>query len=688
MVLATLMIIAVLIWYLTFGISTRAPAITIVPNLRAETTIEFLESGPARIHAEYVEDIPSALGFVHAVNHTWESLLMRRTALGRLAEWFGPSALPEDRLSRRLMLASAARALFGRLPEPERKLLTGYARGFNAGLRSSAIRASAPLVLMNVTPEEWEPWHSLAVERLWAWLGTNTQEDDPRPGEAQRNDSTISAMLQWKNSSSGAADRALRSRLHLFGFTENLAIALKENDRASMLFRYVTGDTGLPVFQAVSVSIGTSMYLEGLTVPGTLFMPAGRNSSGAWVTLLEADVSFQLLSRPTVVDVSYERIEDDRRQEEIVELVNTRAFEFVVDPQMIETRPPSFSLPDSSNVLVMSWTGFSHKSDIAQWTRVFNGGLPSFSLLSRDGLIWEAGAPGPTIVGSPETTYAAGTVTLITNSVHGADLVRRISRPGEVLRRGSRAIEWLSDDFSTAQDETIERVIESFADSVYDADGLIDSATEEALAYLHAWGGSYDGSSIAASLAEEIHSYSDRHPIDPPPGDSPPTDPRLDTEPPTNLLSNNSARAALRASIDTLSVLYGSDMRDWRWELVQNRKVFFPGDGFQAADPPRRVRQFLKEFRPVSVVGRGHPSALSWGPSERFSWRAASSVWNGAFSPALAGEFEFTHEAVSYSSFLGRFMSENRSAQSRHLHPVIPNGYTSRLRPALNIPDE
>lgn len=647
-----------------------------VAGLEEEVSVEFFKSGPVHISTSVASDIPTAMGFAHAVNHTWEVILMRQAALGRLAEWFGSSALPEDRLSRRLRLGADARMIYDRLPRSERELLVRYSEGMNAGLDLEEIQAAAALVLMEISPEKWEPWHALAVERLWMWLASDSQPEDVLPGKKPRSGERAKAEGLWTSSDFGAADRALRRRLHLFGFRNNLAAGVLDGDQFSLLGRYVTGDSGLPIFQSIAISVGEELYLEGLSVPGTLFFPAGRNGSGSWAALIQTEISFHIAPYPSEINISYERIQDDRRQEEILESVRTSAGELVVELASDTTFSSATAAQANRNVLIVSWIGFSQTSDVAQWINVINGKIPLYAVLSGDGLVVKSDSLRATITGHPETRIETDNLQLITNSIHGDDLIARVSSSTNPVTSRNTPIEFLKDRYSAVAAESIRPILNrissrSLDDSLqtdsFPVDSLqvdsfqIDSATQEALAYLYAWDYSFDPSSIAASISEALLSFFDHHPVD--------------------TLSAREVYARLRSVLDTLSLRYGSDMRNWRWETVQNRRVYFPGDGIQGDRPSRHVRQFLEEFASVAVTGAGHPSTLGWGPSSRFSWRKASTAWNIAFQTDLNGSFEYTREAVSYTSFLGRFMAENQSVRSMYLHSPDRESYISLLRP-------
>ena len=180
--------------------------------------------------------------------------------------------------------------------------------------------------------------------------------------------------------------------------------------------------------------------------------------------------------------------------------------------------------------------------------------------------------------------------------------------------------------------------------SVLEAEFSLNGPESDALSYLRNWDLKFNPESIAASIVDA-----------------------------TQLRLSESARDgaapgvlldALRSGIADLSMRYGSDMSRWRWETVQGRSVYFPGWVSVQPGDRRTVQQFAREYQPVPIPGRGHPTTLAWGPTRAFAWRMASSAWEGYFSSYPDENFEFERPNVLYGKFLGRFLSENRQTES------------------------
>ncbi|MDA1258677.1 MAG: penicillin acylase family protein, partial [Chloroflexi bacterium] len=94
-------------------LKTALPDVTTAQSfagLDGPVTIHRDEWGIPHIKAESEHDAFFAQGFVTAQDRLWHMDYDRHQALGRWAEWAGPSALKADRLMRRLSLERAAKA--------------------------------------------------------------------------------------------------------------------------------------------------------------------------------------------------------------------------------------------------------------------------------------------------------------------------------------------------------------------------------------------------------------------------------------------------------------------------------------------------------------------------------------------------------------------------------------------------
>ncbi|KGJ06198.1 penicillin amidase [Paracoccus halophilus] len=168
--------LVVLVWYF---------AIRSLPDYDASYRIAGI-SGPVEI-IRTTEDVPHifggsdrdvffALGLAHAQDRLFQMTVLRRAAQGRLAEIYGPGALPADGLARRMGLYRNARASLGAQEPGVIEALEAYAEGVNAWVEQVNLGArgrGAPEFFLY--PDEiayWEPADSLAILKLLAASAT------------------------------------------------------------------------------------------------------------------------------------------------------------------------------------------------------------------------------------------------------------------------------------------------------------------------------------------------------------------------------------------------------------------------------------------------------------------------------------------------------------------------------------
>ena len=141
-------------------------------GLSAEARILRDAHGVPHISGATEGDVFFALGFAHAQDRLWQMELSRRAAQGRLAELFGPVALPADRRLRTLGLHRLARGALRHQTPPAQAALTAYAAGVNARIRQvqeEALGRGAPeFFLFPAALAPWTPADSLSIARLMA----------------------------------------------------------------------------------------------------------------------------------------------------------------------------------------------------------------------------------------------------------------------------------------------------------------------------------------------------------------------------------------------------------------------------------------------------------------------------------------------------------------------------------------
>ncbi len=139
-----------------------------LPGLRAPVEVIRDEWGIPHIYAGNDDDLFRAQGYVMAQDRLWQMEMWRRWHEGRLAEIFGPEALPYDRRSRLMMF----RGPFDESewtsyhPDAER-IFTAYAEGVNAYIEENRDRLPLEFALTGIVPD---PWTARTVVLRWAAL--------------------------------------------------------------------------------------------------------------------------------------------------------------------------------------------------------------------------------------------------------------------------------------------------------------------------------------------------------------------------------------------------------------------------------------------------------------------------------------------------------------------------------------
>jgi penicillin amidase len=93
------------------------------------------------------------LGWAAAQDRLWQLEYDRRRARGRWAEVVGPTALPADRLARRLRLADAAESDVAAMDPVTAGTFEAYAEGVNAYVADEGLPSGYELAGLG-----WEPW--------------------------------------------------------------------------------------------------------------------------------------------------------------------------------------------------------------------------------------------------------------------------------------------------------------------------------------------------------------------------------------------------------------------------------------------------------------------------------------------------------------------------------------------------
>ncbi len=130
------------------------------------------EFGVAHIYADNPHDLFFAQGYIHAQERFWQMEFQRRTATGRLSEFFGDATLEIDKYLRHFGFPELAQQDYDNLDEVTREKMDAYVAGVNAYIQD---RSPAELGLefailslqgADITVEPWTPVSSMS----WAYM--------------------------------------------------------------------------------------------------------------------------------------------------------------------------------------------------------------------------------------------------------------------------------------------------------------------------------------------------------------------------------------------------------------------------------------------------------------------------------------------------------------------------------------
>lgn len=569
--LLLLLAVGLVIRYLAFGIGD--------PAVR-----DGRDHGPGaerrHIESASLPDALEELGFLHADLAPWVTFHLRQLALSRSAAWLGDGALAADTRTAGLHIAERARAAWKTLPSSEKRLVEAYTQGVNRALATRRVRLAASFVLLDVVPEPWEPWHTLAVERLVVWL-----QGEPVV----------------------AADSVLQRQAGWYGGTWNVAWG---GEGGAIMGRYLMGHTATPFLYEVLMDWpGTSM--TALTLPGTLMIPMARRetSSGAasWAYLLQPNVSITPSTRPragnSTAVTDWVRLTDGRR-------------DTVVAFARPDTSAGRLSLPNNKNV---TWPGFTGATDTDQWLALWRGGMEAgaWQLMRADGLYWTSDTGRWTVHGAPETHATTASAVMI--AAQPAE-----HSPAGVLDRFS-PFELSTSVYSAEARSGLETMLRALPDS-----SALPPRARQAVTYLTNWNTRFDASEIGATLYDAIR-YDDiwhdptRHRANNPLRDS---------------TSAAPAEERLVLAMRHVERALGPDMRLWRWSQAHPGQLRWPGWQPPTEAMPRPIRIFMKQYAPVMTRTDGHPTTMVW---RQASGAPAVNAWEGLLRSDLSLAYRRLH---------------------------------------------
>lgn len=650
LVLVAIFILVGLVLYFAYGISEAPPSRGRIVGLEQPAEIHWHGDGTVTLNAASPADRMATLGYAHGMKARWTVSLLRQSALGRLGEWFGPDVLYLDRISRTLGFARNALRSYERLEAEERAILDAYTRGMNAALlsRSAVPREFASL---DILPERWEPWHSLAIERLYAWMSTRIPPPDSLHGYGP----AIEEFLRQEQS--------LRDFLHLGGFDFGVAWTVRDSAAVMLVQRQVTGASALPTLFEVVLSSDSLDSVVGASIPGTPFFPAGRTRTHAWALIPSSVVTINRVSADhTRVDTLYDRIVLDRADETLHRtpmLAGGLAFEAgsptppsaTVTADTARAAPPAApaaprtaaaadtSVAPERFLWQVSWPGFEPGSDLTPWMALLTGNPLPFRIQEGAGILLNRSGDAQ-VLGAPRfvESYSGGLF------VGQQELSRQIVDRLDSVRVGEEDLEvappYLDDCHSSWAATHAPRLVQTI-DETFRHQRFM----EEALTYLRNWDYSYDRSSIAASIfdswvsayVDSTGSFPDRAAVD------------------TSYVSRYQLYNVLVAALNDLARAFGRDMSQWRWEVRMPHRYFFPVWSHAALTGVEESVLPETRYAPIEIAGNGHPTTPCWGPSPVQREGPFPSAWESWVSTASWDDYRLRRRRLDRDAFLARY---------------------------------
>ncbi len=447
------------IWRTAYNWQSSPPKKVTIETLDAPVQILWGEFNSVEIRANSMPDALTGLGYVQGHLNGWTIALWRQAALGKLTDWYTPKGEHADRLVLQLGLAEIAQLASNNLSAGEKDLIAAFGAGIQAAWKDTDHMHE--FFLQEITPEPWEPWHTLAIERLLAWVSTSP-------------DSVCSLGLSVCN-----GDSELRSMLHLQGFEFSSSWVYSTAERSLLYQRHVVGDAVPPVFQEAVLNVQGQSELEGLSLIGTPFFPTGRSRNYAWSILVYSPKT----NGPVLDSLDQQMHLTFPLREEIV----------------IHRRTDStFSTPEAQHEL--KWSGFNAVSDAKSWLSLPHASPAAFHLWQGAGILMSSDGSWH-VLGNPKFVFPMDSGLVIGNNpqVRHAALYLDGIDP-----RRSDVDTWVTDTQSNWVRDTLSTMLASLPiDSLRQALPGAPAPVNSALTYLINWDHRFNSQSIGATIYHE-----------------------------------------------------------------------------------------------------------------------------------------------------------------------------------------
>lgn len=666
-------------WF-SYGFQTDYNAQVNIKGLNGAVDIAWRNDRIPVISARTEQDVLVGLGYAHALRNGLPMAFWRQIAIGKLSQWYeGDSTAIVDEFTTTLGFRKNAQEAYRNLPFEEKKRLEAYATGVNAVFQNIQNQRSDDLLLSGIKPEPWQPWESLAVEQLLAWVGA----DEYQKSAVDTLDNPAMKSFLKKN-------YILKKLLRLHGFQHDLAWTANHARQQWFFQRHVFGASAWPLYQEVMLKF-EGQTVQTTSIPGTLLFPSGRNEKLSWHVFLTS--SFTAEQQPAGADSLIKPTFDifqNKAQDET--LVTTRRSgnalylrEFNKSQYKITKRDTSdrFITMTRDTTLsftwVLRWNGLRDRSDQSSFTHLLHGDTTNvrFQLWKGNGLMmyqdghWrmrgnpahQIGLPGGLLVSdSPWAPYTAERL----NQLLGSD-----TSPERFLGKNQDTYSpWVQ-----PLAKSLIKTLEKRKDLTY--------AAKDALTYLRNWKYDFSDENIAGSIFDgwmAMH-LSGQQTL-------PPADTTWFTPP--DSLSRVQTSQKLKDSLFRLIRFYrdrsqlGSDFSRWQWQFAQSGLVYYPLWSTSYL-PPSRDGLAATRFAPVQIAGLGHPSTIQWRATRILTDLPSPAAWESWFSQSAWNQWTIQRSNLVHEGLLARYsIPERKQILTLELQGEDPSFGHTRLLPDAN----
>jgi penicillin G amidase len=166
------------VWWFVFRPLPQVDGSVSLRGLHGEVSVERDKWGVPHVRAASLEDLVEAQGYVVAQDRLWQMDILRRAALGNLAEVLGPNAVGIDKHFRVLQFRRAADRDAAALSGESRMVFEAYARGVNQFIAQHQDSLPIEFLLLRYKPQPWTPADTLAISAYMYQTLTDTWEDE------------------------------------------------------------------------------------------------------------------------------------------------------------------------------------------------------------------------------------------------------------------------------------------------------------------------------------------------------------------------------------------------------------------------------------------------------------------------------------------------------------------------------